>query len=438
MTTNKDLDKIPGRTGPEEERAATLNGGFAWSLERATEYGDVCRTTYRGQDAVLLTGEAGLRAFYDTQRVVRRGTKSESDVAFLSDGSTTVVPVMDGAEHIARKVALLATMTPSALNHYRAILADTVDRYVAKWTQMRAFDAKSELQQFSFEALSTVITGSAGEVGLAADFGEATLGLLGDEPAKRLPARDRLLAWYRRALEEQRSKPTKDAQLNVIGILAHHTNLSDMDIVAEVQHIFIASGGVWAAACTALALLATHPEAMNRARVAAQALSPALTLRELDTCTPLQLLVEEVARWTPFTNSQVGKAEQTFEVNGYTIPAGTLLIAGLFATNHSPALYPSPLAFDPQRAERESSAGVAACPYSVSRPYGYAPFGGGDRTNGHRCLGEPLLYMAVKLFLARILRAHTWELASPETVTKAPAPYLAERVELRFRAIGDG
>jgi hypothetical protein len=81
-----DLSKIPGLTGIDESQAALEGGGYAWSRQRAMQFGKVCRTTYGGEDAVLLTGESGIRAFYNSDYVSREQAKTEADLAFLSDG----------------------------------------------------------------------------------------------------------------------------------------------------------------------------------------------------------------------------------------------------------------------------------------------------------------------------------------------------------------
>jgi hypothetical protein len=112
-----DPTKIPGLTGIEENKAALEGGGYAWSRQRAMQFGEVCRTTFGGEDAVLLTGENGIRAFYNSDYVSREQAKTAADLAFLSDGRTKVVPAMDGPAFIKRKSNLMTLVSKEHLSN---------------------------------------------------------------------------------------------------------------------------------------------------------------------------------------------------------------------------------------------------------------------------------------------------------------------------------
>lgn len=427
------IRSIPGTTGDQESRDAAKDGGFAWSRMRAAQFGPVCRTAFKGKNAVLLTGEEGLRAFYDTRFVKRGGIKGPAELAFLSDGLTPVVPVLDDKDHVRRKGALLQAVTPKALGRYVPVLDAIVGRHVTRWQQAIEVDLIPALQALTFEALSTVILGVSGNTQQGADYAGAMQGFFGIEPASQIPARDRLLAWYRERLKLARTQTGADAESNMIGILAHQTDLSDAEIVAETQHLFIGSGGVWAATCTALVALSEHSAVIDRMRSEIIGFDAPPSLQQLDDAVWLQLVVEEALRTTPLINIQIARAAQPFDVAGYRIEQGELLIAGLYATNHDKAIYPVPDMFDPGRAERNAKAGdEAACPFSKSAPFGFVPMGGGDRRTGHRCLGEQLVYVTMKLILQHAARGHAWFLCDPEAVRSMPAAYMAPKVCARF------
>lgn len=134
----------------------------------------------------------------------------------------------------------------------------------------------------------------------------------------------------------------------------------------------------------------------------------------------------------PIVNAQTGRAKTGFEVGGYHIPEGMLLVAAYHATNRSPDLYPEPDAFDSTRAEAAAH-GKPLCPFSKAAPFSYVPFGPGDRRTGHRCLAEELVYAALGLLVARTVRSYSWSLVEPDKVRPLPAAHLASEVIATFR-----
>lgn len=428
MDRDEQFAELPGVTGEEESQASIAGGGFAWSRERAARYGAVCRSTFRGQDVVLLTGEEGIRAFYNPMFVERGETKSAADLAFLSDGRTKVVPTLDDEAFGARKTALLHAVTPQALARYTPIVDRVLRDELRGWAG-REFDLRAELKRISFLALSTVITGAPGTPAQAADYAEASLGFNGIEPESHLAARDRLIAWYHEVVSAMRGKSADEASSCMIGILAHETALSDDEICAEVQHLFIGSGGVPLAGCSALAFLADHPAIAERVRSEVSSLPVEPSHADLVSASFLRTFSEEVLRWAPIINAQIGRARRSFVVDGRTIPEGTLVLGGFYATNHDGKLYPEPDRFDPERPA--AGADGAVCPFSKSAPFTYLPFGGGDRRSGHRCLGEELVYLTLELLLARTLPAFTLTLVDPDAIRRLPAAHLAPEVRVR-------
>jgi retinoid hydroxylase len=429
-----DLSNIPGLTGIDESQAALEGGGYAWSRQRAMQFGEVCRTTFGGEDAVLLTGESGIRAFYNSDYVSREQAKTEADLAFLSDGRTKVVPAMDGPAFIKRKSSLMSLVSAQAFEQYIPQVNAVMAEFVRRWSEAGECDLRLDAPQMAFLASSTIITGAPGRAEDARAYQESLLGFRGVDPTNKLVFRDQLLRWYRASLIVQRQKTPEQAKSNMIGILAHQTDLTDDEIIAETQHLFVGSSGVWIIGATALVLLSQFPELMHQARKEVESLAEVPTLDQLNQVTFLQALIEEVARWTPIINTQTGRSLQDFSVNGYIIPKGTLLVAGLYATNSQPKLFPDPDQFNVRRPEAIGKAmGKGTCPMSKCLPYGFAAFGGGeDRRTQHRCLGEDLLALSVKLFLSQTLRHHDWILVNADEVKKAPTPYMSPSMLMKL------
>lgn len=89
------------------------------------------------------------------------------------------------------------------------------------------------------------------------------------------------------------------------------------------------------------------------------------------------------------------------EIDGYHLPANTIILGSIYQTHHRRDIYPDPESFKPERfLERQFS------------PYEFMPFGAGVR----RCLGEVLAQYEIKLALAQILSNYELTLveSSPE------------------------
>jgi cytochrome P450 len=91
--------------------------------------------------------------------------------------------------------------------------------------------------------------------------------------------------------------------------------------------------------------------------------------------------------------------EEPYEVAGYKVPRGSIVIAPQFVVQRDARFFPDPLRFDPGRFSDENKAG---------RPrYAFFPFAGGSR----QCIGEGLAWMEGVFVLAVVAR--DWRLSLP-------------------------
>lgn len=106
------------------------------------------------------------------------------------------------------------------------------------------------------------------------------------------------------------------------------------------------------------------------------------------------------------------------ELDGHTVPAGSLVAVLVDALHRRPDVYPDPETFRPERF-------VASPP----TPFTFVAFGGGTR----RCVGVALATYEIELTLAELLRADNLEVLSDDvparrTVTMGPSEGVRARV----------
>jgi cytochrome P450 len=102
-------------------------------------------------------------------------------------------------------------------------------------------------------------------------------------------------------------------------------------------------------------------------------------------------------------------------IQGYPIPAGTMIFLSPYVTHHHPDYWENPEVFDPERFSEAQSA---------QRPrYAYYPFGGGPR----QCIGNHFAQMEAQLLMTIILQHFRVELLEGIKVKPTPIATLQPR-----------
>jgi len=141
------------------------------------------------------------------------------------------------------------------------------------------------------------------------------------------------------------------------------------------------------------------PEVQRRVQAEIESLGGALDPEKINALPYLGAVCQETLRLHPILPTVSGRRlTEEREILGYTLPAGTTVVACAYLVHRRPELYPDPLSFQPERfLERDYS------------PYEYFPFGGGNR----QCLGAALAPLELKLILASVLSQHRLSLVEP-------------------------
>jgi cytochrome P450 len=141
----------------------------------------------------------------------------------------------------------------------------------------------------------------------------------------------------------------------------------------------------------AFALLSQHPEALRRVECEADSLGgrPA-TYSDLESLGFTQRVVRETLRLHPPAWGTGRECIEEDVIDGYRIPAKSILTTLFFVTHKHPELWDEPERFDPDRFLPERSAGRPA--------EAWCPFGLG----GRRCIGEDFALMEAAVAIATV------------------------------------
>jgi len=187
--------------------------------------------------------------------------------------------------------------------------------------------------------------------------------------------------------------------------------MSDKQLRDECLTVMLAGHETTANALSfAMWLLAKHPDVQAAVRAEARAVlgNRAPVAADYAHLKFTAQVFAETMRLYPPVWVTARTCEQPYEIAGYRIAKGSVVIAPQFVVHRDPRLFPDPLRFDPSRFSDENKAG---------RPrYAYFPFAAGSR----QCIGEGLAWMEGVFVLATTAR--NWRLSLPPG-SPAEIPY---------------
>ncbi|NXE89308.1 CP3A9 protein, partial [Menura novaehollandiae] len=177
--------------------------------------------------------------------------------------------------------------------------------------------------------------------------------------------------------------------------------LTDSEVLAQA-FIFIFAGyePTSNSLCYLAYELALHPDVQQK------------LLQEIDTVLPnkapltydaimkleyLDMTVNETLRLYPLGGRLERTCKKDVEINGVTIPKGTVVTIPPYVLHRNPEYWPNPEEFRPERFTKENKESMD--------PYTYLPFGAGPRN----CIGMRFALLTLKVAIASLLQHFTFQ-----------------------------
>jgi cytochrome P450 len=336
--------------------------------------------------------------------------------------------------------------------HRQRILAyaETMTRYADRtrqtWPDGANIDMFREMMELTLAIIGKTmfdadVTGEAQEIGQAINslmemfqaFTSPFASLLEKYPPRRRrfnEAKNRLDSTIYRIIRERRASGEDRGDLLSMLLQAHDTeddgsSMTDLQLRDEALTLFLAGHETTANALTwTWYLLSQHPEVEAKLQTEIdQVLGGRLpTVEDLPNLKYTEAVLTEAMRLYPPAWLMGRRAIKDYQLAGYTIPAGSIVLMSQFVMHHNPRYFPEPDRFNPERWTAQMRANLPK--------FAYFPFGGGPRI----CIGEPFAWMEGKLLLATLAQEWQFRLASNYKLELQPSVTLRPKHGMPMRA----
>ncbi|MEK6287387.1 MAG: cytochrome P450 [Acidobacteriota bacterium] len=395
-------------------------------LDSAREYGDVVYLKFGPQSVYLLNHPDYIKDVLVTNNrnfVKSRGL--EMAKKFLGESLLT----SGGEFHRRQRRLAQPAFHHQRINGYAAVMTDYAARTRTRWKSGEALDIWQEMMRLTLGIVGKTlfdadVEAEAPEIGAALTdvmqlFERITNpfgGLLEKLPLpgnfRWLKAKQRLDSTIYRIINERRAAGVDRGDLLSMLLLAQDEegdggSMTDVQLRDEAMTLFVAGHETTANALTwTWYLLSQHPEveAKLHEEIDTVLAGKLPTADDVARLRYTEMVFAESMRLYPPAWTLGRRVLNDYEVGGYVVPAGSIVLMSQWVMHHDPRYYPEPFRFDPERWIPEAR---------EARPkFSYFPFGGGPRV----CIGEQFAWMEGALLIATIAQQWKMRLAPDQLV----------------------
>lgn len=425
----------PKRAMPGSNLLKMRRDPLAFLTTLAREYGDIAHVKLGPQHVFLLNHPDYIRDVLVTHnRNFVKGRALDRAKRVLGEGLLT----SEGPFHHRQRRLVQPAFHRQRVAAYGEVMVAYADRTRERWQNGATLDIAHEMMELTLAIVGKTlfdadVEAEADEIGATLTELMSLFKLVSSplsDLLDRLPlprtrrfwrAKARLDETIYRMIEQRRRSGEDKGDLLSMLLLSQDDEgdgrgMGDQQVRDEALTLFLAGHETTANALTwTWYLLGQNPQAEARlhAELATILAGRLPSVDDVPQLTYTRMVLAESMRLFPPAWILGRRALQPYDVGGYTIPAGGLLIMSQYVMHHDPRYYPEPERFDPLRWTPEAQ---------NTRPkFAYFPFGGGPRL----CIGESFAWMEGVLLLATI--AQHWRLRLAPGFPVATLPLITLR-----------
>jgi cytochrome P450 len=412
-------------------------------LERtARQHGDLVYLRVGPQHIYFVSDPGAIKDILVTnQSQFKKSRMLERARLLLGDGLLT----SEGDFHKRQRRLVQPAFHRERLAAYAAIMSERTAQCRERWKPGQHLDVSSEMMRLTLAIVARALF-SADVDSEADDIGAALTEVFGMFDMILLPfsewieklklppvrrfyrARDRLDAIIYRLIAEHRANPQDTGDLLSMLLAARDEDdsgsMTDKQVRDEALTLFVAGHETTAVAVAwAWYLLSQNPEAEAHFHAEVdQALDGKLPgFDDLPRLKYTESVFAETLRLYPPAWAVGRRTLQDYQLDGFTIPAGDIVLMSPYAVHRDPRWFADPLKFSPDR-------WLAG---DIARPkFAYFPFGGGARV----CIGERFAWTEGILLLASIGQRWRLRLEQGQRVETRPLITLRSKHGIRMIA----
>jgi cytochrome P450 len=404
----------------------------------AAEYGDVVWFRVGPVGVVLLNHPDYIRDVLQTNsRNFVKGRPLHLAKRLLGEGLLT----SEGDFHAHQSRIVQPALHAERIQSYGAVMTDYAERWSSEWRDGATVDMMREMT-----SLATTIAGktlfhwdleAAEAAGIVTALEEATslfsrASLPFAEWLLKLPlpstrrfyrAKAHLDAAIHNLIAERRRDGRDRGDVLSMLLTAQQAavdgdRMTDTQVRDQVLTLFLTALDTTSLALTwTWYVLSQHPaeEAELHAELDRVVGHRPPTMDDVERLPYTRMIFLEAMRLYPPIYAMARQALDAFEVGGYTVPAGTLVLMSPYVMQRDRRYYPDPDRFDPRRWDAQAA--------PKAPKFAYFPFGGGPRG----CIGQSYAMLEGVLIIATLARHWRMRVAPGHAVAFQPLINLRPR-----------
>lgn len=408
----------------------------------AEQYGEIAYFKLGPQPVFLLNNPEHIRDVLITHnKSFMKGEGLQRAKRLLGEGLLT----SEGEFHLRQRRLAQPAFHRQRIAGYGATMAEYSGRMRDGWKAGEERDIAREMMRLTLAIAGKTLFDAdveteADEIGDALSnamdsFNRLTLPF--SQLLERLPlpgtrrfqkARERLDETIYRMIRERRASGEDRGDLLSMLMQARDsegdgTGMTDGQLRDEAMTIFLAGHETTANALVwTWYLLSQHPavEARFHAEIDDVLNGRMATAEDYPRLRYTEMVFAEAMRMYPPAWIIGRRALVDYQINGYHVPAHSIILMSQYVMHHNPKYFPDPDRFDPERWTSEAR---------ETRPkFSYFPFGGGPRL----CIGESFAWMEGALVLATIAQRWRLRLVAGHPVEMQPLVTLRPKHGIRM------